>query len=244
LRPGLVGAGLCGLALLPAAGLARRYGRAPAARFAVTAAAATLAQQALVGLAARRQARRGGPASLSVVDLMTCVRGAAGAVLAGLVGSGVRDLEGLAGWTGWLTLCAGSVLLDWLDGPIARRSGTSPAGAVYDLEADSWLTLSSAAAGVAWGGLPAYCLAAPALRYALLARALRHLRYADVFASEPRWARWTGIAQMLLFTAALAPFGARATRATVRVAAPLVAPVQVAVLLALHRRLGIGRGGR
>jgi hypothetical protein len=47
LRPGLVGAGLCGLALLPAAGLARRYGRAPAARFAAAAGGAILLQQAL-----------------------------------------------------------------------------------------------------------------------------------------------------------------------------------------------------
>jgi len=153
----------------------------------------------------------------------------------------VRDRRGVAGWTGWLALCGGAVLLDWLDGPIARRLGTSPAGAVYDLEADSWLTLSAAAAATVWGGLPARCLTAPVLRYPLLARALRHLPYEEVFASEPRWARWTGIAQMLLFTAALAPFGGRATRGAVRLAAPVVAPVQAAVMLALHHRLGPGR---
>jgi phosphatidylglycerophosphate synthase len=243
-RPGAVAAGLCALAMLPVPSLARRYGPTSAARFATATSAAILLQQALVGLAARRHAGASRAARLGPVDVVTCGRGATAAVLAGLVASGVRDRSGPAGWTGWVSLCGGSVLLDWLDGPIARRLGTSPAGAVYDLEADSWLTLSSAAAAAAWGGVPGWCLAAPALRYVLLARALRYLRYADVFASEPPWARWTGIGQMLLFTAALAPFGGRATRGAVRLAAPVVAPLQVAVMLALHRRLGLGRAGR
>jgi phosphatidylglycerophosphate synthase len=242
--PWAAGAGLGAVALLPAAPLARRYGWAPAVRFAAGAGAAVAVQQALVALAIRRQATAGRPDGLGVVDLLTLGRGTAGAVLAGLVASGVRDRGGLAGWTGFVALCGGSVLLDWLDGPIARRLGTSPAGAVYDLESDSWLTLAASAAATAWGGLPAHCMAAPAVRYPLLARALRHLRYEEVFASEPRYARPAGIAQMLLFTAALAPFGGRATALAVRLAAPVVGPVQLAVMLALHRRLGLGRAGR
>src|SRR5207237_4058617 len=120
------------------------------------------------------------------------------------------------------------IACDGLDGPIARRLGTTPAGAVFDLEADSWLTLSTAAAAVAWGDLPRYCLAAPLARYPLLARALRELPYDRVFESEPRWARWSGIGQMLLFTAALAPFGGPLTRAAVGLAAPAVATTQLA----------------
>jgi phosphatidylglycerophosphate synthase len=196
----------------------------PCLPHAAGAGAAVAVQQALVALAVRRQASAGGPDGPGVVDLLTLGRGTAGAVLAGLVASGVRDRGGLAGWTGFVALCGGSVLLDWLDGPIARRLGTSPAGAVYDLESDSWLTLAAGAAATAWGGLPAHCMAAPAVRYPLLARALRHLRYEEVFASEPRYARPAGIAQMLLFTAALAPFGGRATALAVRLAAPVVGP--------------------
>jgi phosphatidylglycerophosphate synthase len=213
----------------------------PAARFAVASSAALAAQQALVALALRRQRRSGGRGHLSVVDLLTLSRGLAAAIMLGLLASGVRDREGPAGWTGWLALCGGSIVCDWLDGPIARRLGSTPAGAVFDLEADSWLTLSTAAAATAWGGLPRYCLAAPVARYPLLARALRELPYGRIFESEPRWARWSGIAQMLLFTAALAPFGGPLTRGAVRLAAPIVAPVQLGVMLRLHRRLGLGR---
>jgi phosphatidylglycerophosphate synthase len=197
-----------------------------------------------VSLALRRQARSGGLDDLSLVDLMTLTRGLAAAVLVGLVASGTRDRTGLAGWTGWLAVFGGSVLCDWLDGPMARHLGTSAAGEVFDLEADSWLTLSTAAAAAAWGGVPGYCLAAPGIRYILLGRALRHLPYRQVFASEPRWARWSGIAQMMVFTAALAPFGGRLTRGAVRLAAPIVAPMQLGVLLVLHRRLGLGRTPR
>jgi phosphatidylglycerophosphate synthase len=227
--------------ILLAAPLARRYGRARAARFAAASTAALVGQQALVSLALSRQARSGGPGRLSIVDLMTLSRGLAAAVLVGLVASGARDRRGLAGWTGWLALFAGSVVCDWLDGPVARRLGTSPAGAIFDMEADSWLTLSAATAATAWGGLPRYCLAAPGARYLLLGRALRALPYRRVFDSEPGWARWSGIAQMLLFTAALAPFGGPFTRRAVGLAAPVVAPLQLGVMLALHLRLGLGR---
>ena len=239
--PPVAGAGLLAMAVLLAAPLARRYGRAPAARFAAASGTSIAVQQALVALALRRQERSGGSGRLSVVDLMTLTRGLTAAVLLGLLASGVRDRGGLAGWTGWLSLCGGSIACDWLDGPIARRLGTTPAGAVFDLEADSWLTLASAAAASAWGGLPLYCLAAPLLRYPLLARALRELPYRRVFESEPRWARWSGIMQMLLFTAALAPFGGPLTRAAVRLAAPVLASTQLGVMLALHHRLGLGR---
>jgi hypothetical protein len=45
-----------------------------------------------------------------------------------------------------------------------------------------------------------------------------------------------GIAQMLLFIAALAPFGGRATTRLCHLVAPLQTPLQLAGLLLLHRR--------
>lgn len=226
-----------------AVGLSGPYGRIRAARFGVAATSALVAQQSLVALALRREALRGGHDGLGLVDLLTLGRGLAAAVLVGLAASGARDRRGPAGWVGWLALSGASVACDWLDGPVARRLGTSPAGAAFDLEADSWLTLAAAGSAVAWGGLPRYSMAAPALRYALLAFALRRLPYKQIFAAEPRWARWSGIAQMLLFTAALAPFGGRFTRPAVRLAAPVIAPLQVGVMLVLHRRLGDREAG-
>jgi hypothetical protein len=81
-------------------------------------------------------------------------------------------------------------------------------------------------------------------RYVLLFAARRTIPYARIYSDEPAWARdepaWarqTGIAQMMLFTAALAPFGGRATRAVVRLATPIVAPLQLAVMVLLYRRL-------
>jgi len=168
---------------------------------------------------------------------MTLSRGVASAVLVGLLVSGVRCRNGLAGWLGWGSLVYGSIVCDWLDGPIARRVGaTSELGAVLDLESDSWLTLAAASSAATWGGLPGYCMAAPLARYALMVAALRRTPYARIYADEPPWARPFGIAQMALFTAATAPFGAAATRLAVRLAAPLVAPLQLVGMLLLHRR--------
>jgi phosphatidylglycerophosphate synthase len=143
----------------------------------------------------------------------------------------------LAGWIGWSSLIYGSIVSDWLDGPIARRLGTtSELGAVLDLESDSWLTLAAAASAATWGGLPAYCMAAPLARYALLMAALREIPYEHVYADEPAWARPLGIAQMALFTAATAPFGRASTRFAVRLATPIIAPLQLLGMLLLYRR--------
>jgi phosphatidylglycerophosphate synthase len=193
---------------------------------------AILAQHSLVGMAASRKSAR-----LTPVDAMTLSRGFAAAVLVGLVASGVRQRSRLAGWIGWSSLIYGSIMCDWLDGPIARRLGkTSELGALLDLESDSWLTLAAASSATAWGGLPAYCLAAPLARYGLLLAALRRIPYEQIYADEPAWARPLGIAQMALFTAAMAPFGGAGTRRAVRLAAPIVAPLQLLAMLLLYRR--------
>src|ERR1700730_2021174 len=149
---GVATAGLVAGAMLLAVPVARRYGRAPAARFAAASTGVLAVQQGLVSLVLRSQARSGGPDNLSVVDLMTLSRGLAAALLVGLGASGTRDRRGFAGWTGWLAVFGGSVVCDWLDGPIARHLGTSSAGEGFDLEGDSWLTLSTAAAAAPGGG--------------------------------------------------------------------------------------------
>jgi phosphatidylglycerophosphate synthase len=237
-RLALISAGLVAATVPASAGMWHRYGRAAGVRFAGGSLAAVLTQQTLVAAAATRKRAR-----LTPVDAMTLSRGLAAALLAGLLASGVRHRSGLAGWMGWCSVVYGSIVCDWLDGPIARRTGaTSDLGALLDLESDSWLTLAAGASASAWGGLPAYCLAAPVVRYVLLFMALRKLPYSEIYKEEPPWARQTGIAQGALFTAALAPFGGRATRFALRVAAPVVAPLQLMVMLLLYRRLR-GRPG-
>jgi phosphatidylglycerophosphate synthase len=224
--------GLLAASVPATVGLWRRYGRRAGSSFAVGSVVAIVAQQSLVGIAASRKSAR-----LTPVDGMTLSRGFAAAALVGLVVSGVRRRSGLPGWLGWSSLVYGSIVCDWLDGPIARRMGmTSELGALLDLESDSWLTLAAASAATAWGGLPAYCMAAPLTRYAILMAALRRIPYEQIFADEPAWARPLGIAQMALFTAAMAPFGGAGTRLAVRLATPIIAFMQLLGMLLLYRR--------
>jgi phosphatidylglycerophosphate synthase len=232
-RLALISAGLAAATVPATAGIWRRYGRPAGMRFAVASSATVLTQQTLVAAAAERKSARVTP-----VDAMTLSRGLAAALLVGLLASGVRHRNGFAGWMGWSSMVYGSIVCDWLDGPIARRTGvTSELGALLDLESDSWLTLAAGASATAWGGLPIYCVAAPLMRYILLLVALRKLPYSKIYASEPPWARQTGIAQGALFTAALAPFGGRATRFGLRVATPIIAALQVMVMMLLYGRV-------
>ena len=224
--------GLLAASMPPTVGLWHRYGKRAAARFAFGSGVAILAQQGLVGMAATRRRAR-----LTPVDAMTLSRGFAAALLIGLQVSGVRRRSGLAGWLGWVSLVYGSIVCDWLDGPIARRLGTtSELGALLDLESDSLLTLAAGSSAAAWGELPSYCMAAPLARYALLVAALQKIPYSKIYSGEPVWARPLGIAQMALFTAALAPFGGAGTWLAVRVAAPVVAALQLLGTVLLYRR--------
>lgn len=215
--------------------LRRSYGPAASRSFRTGMAGMLLVQQILVGLAIRRP-RDGSLHRLSMVDILTLSRGSAAALLVGLIVSRVRDRSGVAGWLGWLALLYGAILCDWLDGPLARHLGTSEVGAIFDMEADSWLTLCAAASAVSWGGLPVTVAVPPLVRYLLLFHALRHLHYGEVHIDEPRWVRPLGIVQMLLFIAALAPFAGRATGLAVRLVTPIQTPMQVAGLLTLHFR--------
>lgn len=241
-RYGLVTAFLLGCTLPLALIVKRRYGRTAARRFGAGTTAALLGQQVLVGLALKRRIpERDGSNrhQLSLVDVITLSRGGTGALMIGLIAAGVRRRRGLAGWLSWIALLYGAIVSDWLDGPIARRLGTSETGAMFDIEADSWLTLCSSAAGVTWGGLPAYVVAPPVARYVRLAALHRLVPYRQLISGDPLWTRHIGMAQMMLFIAALAPFGGRATRTLVKIGTPLVVVSQLISLAVVSwRKMG------
>lgn len=232
-RYGLVTALLLGCTAPLALIVKRSYGPTAARRFSAGTGAAILGQQLLVGVALKRrvaQSRESNRHRLNLVDVMTLSRGVTGALLTGLIASGVRHRRGRAGWLAWTALLYGAIVSDWLDGPIARRLGTSDVGAMFDIEADSWLTLCSGAAAVTWGGLPAYVVAPPIIRYLRLAALRPFVPYRQLVSGDPLWTRHTGMAQMTLFIAALAPFGGRATRLLVQISTPPVVMSQLASL--------------
>lgn len=110
----------------------------------------------------------------------------------------------------WLALIVGCTLTDWLDGPIARREGPTPLGAVLDLEADSWLTLWAGIAAWRSGALPLWCLVPPIVRYPVRVFCAPHRR----MGARP-WQRAAGAFQMSVFCGALSPWkGIRAASAT------------------------------
>jgi phosphatidylglycerophosphate synthase len=100
----------------------------------------------------------------------------------------------------WLILLWGATATDWLDGPLARRTGPTALGAVLDLEADSWLTLSAAAAAWRSSSLPAWCLVPPALRYVVRAQCGLTSPMATA-----GWQKAAGVSQMVVLSGALAP---------------------------------------
>lgn len=138
----------------------------------------------------------------SLADALTLSRGTNGAVLAGLVTSGIRDRKGIAGWIGWLMPLLG--VTDWLDGTLARRAGPTQIGSVLDIEADSWLTLWSSAGAVAWGNLPRWCLLPPLMHYLEPLQALLQGNLPQ--GGGPWWYRLAGSSQMGLLIVSLAPF--------------------------------------
>lgn len=147
--------------------------------------------------------RRIGPERASLADLVTLSRGVCAALLAGLMTARLRDRTGLAGWMACGATLWASTLGDWLDGPLARRWGATRLGGALDVEADSWVTLWSAAYAAFSYSLPSWCLLAPAVRYLhplLDVRAGRLPR-----GGGPWWARVSGAAQMGLILVALAP---------------------------------------
>lgn len=180
--------------------------------------------------------RKTGAGQASLADMLTLWRTSAGSALAGLVASGIRDRTGRAGQMSWSLILLGATVSDWLDGPIARRVGTTRLGSVLDIEADSWLTLWSAASAVAWGDLRYLCLLPPMLRYVEPLVDLRRGRLPQ--GGGPWWSRLTGSSQMILFLTALAPINWRWRK---RVLAFTQLPVSVgqgiAIIVLLARKI-------
>ena len=178
----------------------RAGGLAAALRFAAAMAGGAVAQ----GVFVARMGERLGAAPLTAADHLTLGRAALGTTLLALVAAGTHDRAGPSGRFGFASVLLGATVADWVDGPVARRLGSTDLGAVLDIEADSLLTLGAAAAAVAWGGLPKASLLPPLLRYADPVRALRRGR--TFVGGGPWWCRLSGAAQMGLFLAALSPW--------------------------------------
>ncbi len=196
-------------------------------RFLAGCALGCMAQTIFLAAMQRRIGRE--PATLA--DLLTLGRLAAGTLLLGLVVAGMRERASLPGLAAVLLMLFAASALDWLDGPLARRLGPTRLGAVLDIEADSWLTLWSGAAAVAWGGLPWLCIVPPIVRYIHPLRALRAGGLPR--GGGPGWARTTGVAQMVLFALALLPLQGHARDLILTLLAYPISLAQLATMIAL-----------
>ena len=107
---------------------------------------------------------------LSSADRVTLVRAAVAALCAGLLFHG--DTATTLGW--WLSALAGAALvLDGIDGWLARRTGTASAfGARFDMETDAFFIL--VLSGLVWqlDKVGPWVLAIGAMRYVFLACAV------------------------------------------------------------------------
>jgi phosphatidylglycerophosphate synthase len=226
-------------AVVTGAGVASWYGGAYALWFMLGLLPALSAQYVFV--AALRH--KIGPERSSLADALTLARASVGAALAGLVVAGIYDREGLAGWFAWSAGLLAASVLDWFDGPLARRLGPTRLGGAMDIEADSWLTLWLAVGAVAWGDLPWWCLLAPVAHYGRPLIALR--RGGLPLGHDPWWGLITGGAQMLLIMAALAPVhGALRDVALAWVALPVSGAQLLVMLILVYRRMRIGEKAR
>ena len=210
----------------------RIYGLRPTIRYLVGLILALMAQRLFLFAMGRKT----GTKQASLADVLTLCRASTGSVLAGLVASGIRDRTGSAGRIGWSLILLGATASDWLDGPLARRVGATRLGSALDIEADSWLTLWSAASAVAWGDLPRLCLLPPVLRFLDPLVDLRRGKLPQ--GGGPWWSRLTGSGQMVLFLTALAPIDWRWRKRTlVRVALPVSGGQGLAIIVLLARKI-------
>jgi len=219
------------VAALPTAVMVdRTYGRRSVGRYLAGLSMAALIRHAFL----RWLMLRTGPEATSPGDPLTLARLTSANVIAGLVVSGAQDRPGPAGKLAWGLVFFGATALDWLDGPLARRAGATRHGAVLDIEADSWLTLWSAAAATSWGGLPRWVVLPPLVRYL---HPLLDLRDGLLpRGSGPGWSRVTGTAQMALMLSALAPIRWRPPRSALVGLAAVVSGSQLAAVLLLLQR--------
>ncbi|HTE85943.1 MAG TPA: CDP-alcohol phosphatidyltransferase family protein [Dehalococcoidia bacterium] len=206
------------------------YGRRRAGRYLAGLGAAALIRHVFL----RWLAKRTTPEAVSMGDPLSLARLTCGNVIAGLVVSDVRDRLGPAGLLAWSLGLFGATALDWLDGPLARRTGATRHGAVLDIEADSWLTLWSAVAAASWGELPRWVIVPPLLRYLHPLLDLRDGMLPS--GGGPLWSRVTGIGQGGLMLAALAPFRRRPRRLVLTGLAGVISGSQTTTLLLLLRQ--------
>jgi phosphatidylglycerophosphate synthase len=214
----------------------RVYGLTRTLRYVIGLTLALMAQHAFISFMIHLI----GTEQSSLADALTLSRGANGAVLAGLVTSGIRERKGIAGWLGWLMPLLG--VTDWLDGSLARRVGPTNLGGVLDIEADSWLTLWSAAGTVAWGKLPGWCLLPPIIHY--LEPSLALIQGELPQGGGPWWYRLFGASQMGLLIIALAPFDWRKRKQFLTAASLPISIGQCAAIfvrLAMTLKRGKGR---
>lgn len=179
----------------------------------------------------RTMRRKIGPEPSTLADVLTLARAATGGILVGYLVAHIQDRSGGAGWLAWSLTLLAATLSDWLDGPLARRWGPTRLGGVLDIEADSWLTLWSGAGAVVWGDLPWWCLLAPLAHYAHPIVALRRSELPA--GGDPWWGRVTGVAQMVLFIAALAPLAGSLRDLMLQFAAPPISLAQCLVMVSL-----------
>jgi phosphatidylglycerophosphate synthase len=209
-----------------------------ALRFGLGFGAAWLAQLTLI-VALRR---RIGVERSTAADTLTLARMSVGSALAGLVIAGLHGAArrvSVVGWLAWGAALLAASALDWLDGPLARRLGPTRLGGALDIEADSWLTLWSAVGAVAWGGLPWWVVIAPVVRYIHPIRAI--VRGGLPSGGDPWWGVVTGVAQMALLLAALAPLAGQTRDTALWLASVPISAGQTLTMLAMLR---VRRGKR
>jgi phosphatidylglycerophosphate synthase len=184
------------------------------------AAASSLAAFGLFATVAAARMRSPGPI-LTPANLLTLSRAGAASWLCGYAASPGPDGHRAVAW---LTLLWAATGTDWLDGPLARKSGSTPLGALLDLEADSWLTMWAAVAVWRSGALPATCLVAPVARYLV-----RWRRGLSRPMATTAWQKAAGFAQMAVIAGGLAPN--RLARALARRLLPGAVAAQLVALL-------------
>jgi phosphatidylglycerophosphate synthase len=199
---------------------------AAAALLALTGAIAALAVQNTYTWAMHH---RIGPEPSSAADLLTHGRGAVAAALAALVVARFPLRPSAVGWALFGLVLAGVTLLDWLDGPLARRAGPTRLGGALDIEVDSWLTLWCAIGAVTLAGLPWWCLVPPLAHYSQPVYRLRHGQLPG--GGGPLWTRVTGVAQMVVLLGALAPLTLPWRIPTLTLASVPVAAAQLVAVL-------------
>jgi phosphatidylglycerophosphate synthase len=175
--------------------------------------------------------RRIGPEPNRWATLLTLSRLVTGCALAAFVLSGARDRMQTAAIVMWALVVLTATVSDWFDGTLGRLEGITSFASTLDIESDSWLTLWSAVAAILLGGLPWICLLPPVVRYIHPILALRAGKLP--VGGGPWWSRVTGMTQMAVLMAGLAPIAGPVRDAIFGVIIWPVSLAQLATMLAL-----------